>query len=164
MSSHASSGEKHWCVTIVDQRRRLKKGTKHDNQIPHTTRCRGHRQEAVEDQNMVVWVFLAPRGNATNHSTGLFDSDYSVDAIGISDLEELTERELVADCEEVEQVQQAGRPPVPETNSALREHHRSKKEETKFTASCSAEQTLSTLARNSTEEKTHQSAKHLYPT
>ena len=29
---------------------------------------------------MVVWVFHALRGNATNHSIGLFDSDYSVDA------------------------------------------------------------------------------------
>ena len=85
---------------------------------------------------MVVWVFHSLRGNATNHSIGLFDSDYTVDAFGnrgwqLRDawhVEDLTEREQVADYEVIERVQQEGpQPPVPETKPALREHYRSKK-------------------------------------
>ena len=76
-------------------------------------------------------MFHVLRGNATNHSIGLFDSDCSVDAFGIMDawyVLDFTEREQVADFEVMEQVQQEGcRQPVPETNLALREHYRSKK-------------------------------------
>ena len=35
----------------------------------------------IVDQSMVVWVFHGLRGDATNHSIGLFDGDYSVDGL-----------------------------------------------------------------------------------
>ena len=101
-----------------------RKRTPYTTNRSHTqTRCRGHRQVAVDDQSVVVWVFHGMRGNAAHHSIGLFHGDHSVGAIGLCNqqlrdawrVQDHTEREQVAGYGVIGQVQEEGRwPPVPE--------------------------------------------------
>ena len=115
----------------TESRKQRNRNNLHDNRNPHSTRCRGNRQEAVEGHSVVVWVLHGIRCRAFQHSKGHFVSDYSVDAISNRDrqlrvvwqVEDLTEREEVAGYEVIERVQQEGRrPPVPENQTSVEEN------------------------------------------